>query len=47
MGFSTDGPLVRISKGVGYATALLTLIFGISRIWDAASAHYARKAQVR
>ena len=47
MGFSTDGPFVRISKGIGYATALLTLIFGISRIWDAASGFYARKAQVR
>src|SRR6188768_3412898 len=46
MGFSTDTPLVRISKGLGYATALLTLIFGISRIWDAASAHYAKKKQV-
>lgn len=39
--------MVRISKGVGYATALLTLIFGISRIWDSASGYYARKAQVR
>jgi hypothetical protein len=47
MGFSTDGPLVRISKGIGYATAFLTLIFGISRIWDSASGYYARKAQVR
>lgn len=47
MGFSTDGPLVRISKGVGYVTAILTLLFGISRVWDAASGYYARKAQVR
>ena len=45
MAFSTDGPLVRIFKGVGYATALLTLLFGISRIWDAGTAYYARKAQ--
>jgi hypothetical protein len=47
MGISTDGPLVRIFKGVGYVTALLTLIFGLSKIWDAASGYYARKAQVR
>jgi hypothetical protein len=47
MGFSTDGPLVRISKGIGAAVTLLTLIFGISRIWDSASGYYARKAQVR
>jgi hypothetical protein len=47
MGFSTDGPLVRISKGIGYATAFITLLFGISRIWDSTSGYYARKAQVR
>jgi len=47
MGSSTDGPLVRISKGIGYATALLTLLFGISRIWDSVSGYYAHKAQVR
>src|SRR6186713_996342 len=46
MAFSNDGLLVRIFKGVGYATALLTLLFGISRIWDAVSAHFARKAEV-
>jgi tetratricopeptide (TPR) repeat protein len=46
MGFSVDSPVVRISKGIGYLTALLTLIFGISRIWDAASAHFANKKQV-
>jgi len=46
MAFSTDGPVVRIFKGVGYATAFLTMIFGITRIWDAASDHFAKKRQV-
>jgi len=46
MGFATDGPVVRIFKGVGYATAFLTMIFGITRIWDAASDHFAKKKQV-
>jgi hypothetical protein len=42
-----DKPLVRIFKGIGYATALLTLVFGLSRVWESVSGYYARRAQVR
>jgi len=47
MGFSSDGPIVRISKGIGYATALLTLIFGMTRTLDSDSGYFARKNQLR
>src|ERR1041385_1383741 len=46
MMFAMDPPIVRIFKGVGYVTALLTLVFGLSRVWSEGSAYFARKAQV-
>ena len=44
---SPDTRTVVVFKIIGYATALLTLLFGLSRIWDATSGYYGRKAQVR
>jgi hypothetical protein len=42
-----DKPIVRVFKGVGYATAAITLIFSLSRVWESVSGHFARKAEVR
>jgi hypothetical protein len=43
----SDKPIVRVFKGVGYVTASLTLIFGLTQVWNAVSAYRVRKAEVR
>ena len=44
---TSDRPIVRVFKGIGYVTALLTLAFGLTQAWNLVSGYLARKSQVR